>query len=311
MKLHVFDRQVPWITLEKQLWEYYSKTSYNNDLEIVSPTNADAVLLEWTDGITLDDKYWKEKPIFLFVGSLDEHQVESFTGFLKTSNIAMVLSDSIPVCDMLYDLLGINTRLWYRPSKVQAKLMYNGTQVKTNDISIVCNGERYVDNLAEIIKAYFSVSLIDDGEQLVSPEHAVNIFSAQEIPFDVFNNIRFNGLQPNPLVLSYIRRSKLFISPYRGNGLSSNIIDAIMLGTPVMLRDTNENRRIFDEFSMSEISYFNENNLKNVLTGYINMDVDGVEYKQIVDSNFCRVYNKFSIGACFISLSEIVKEIMK
>lgn len=201
-------------------------------------------MVEWEEGIT--ELPVGNAPIVFYM-----EQPEAFSDFIKLveddKHRVYVLSECVEVLNAMVNF-GIEGYYWAKPTRVPKNYWFNmeNPQDRETLFTVACNASREQDNIVEIIKTYFGMCLYEteDGEMLNN--HDLEIFSAQELPVEPFNTLRFMGLQPNPLMFKRIRKSILFISPYNGTSVPSNVLDAIFLGTPVLMRDTPSNRAAFD-----------------------------------------------------------------
>jgi len=304
MKLYIEGKREPWDTSPNQLW--YASKNFGGEIDIVtSPDNADVKMytyynhiLAWINPHNVD---------VLFIESLDENDMEEFKkDFNCFVNCKLVLVESPELQDMINELNILDKSkisIWNKPTRVNESFIPINNNERTNDFVIVCNASRYPDKLAEVVKTYFAMCLKDvpDGEdgELIEV-NSVDIFSAQELPFEVFNNIRFNGLQPNPIVIKTIARASLLISPYNGNGVPQSVVDALLLNTPVLIRDTKTNREIF-HFLNERCFYKTEKDLAKGISYFMDHSKEDFYSSNAVESLL-----KFKPSVAYIQLYKII-----
>lgn len=249
MKLFIDAIPNPWNTWDKDLWKETQNLDRKPSDFLITPNEheADVVMIEHKEGDTYSNLQGK-KFVFLVDGEIANADIDYLTTIttpMIEKNLALILTDSVTAID---GFKGIASR-WNKPTRVPINMVYDGSpKVTDGGFTITCNGERTRDNLASVLKTYFAMCLYEDPEhegELVCMQD-VDIFSAQDLPFETFNNVHFHGLQPNPKMFKKIANSKLFISPYNGSGVPMNVVDAVMLGTPALVRDTEVNRSIFN-----------------------------------------------------------------
>ena len=309
MKLYIEAKPHPWVTWDKDLWkvaqrkkvEYFDITSIEND--------ADAKMVEYTPEL-LDQPLIDGKKYVLYVEDISEKEakiVSDAVTLLKRN--VKILSDSIAIIDM-FKKFGVNVYRWNKPTRVNSNFEYKDQfeiMNKTGGFTITTNGSRTSDNLSEILRTYFAMCLVDD------PEHEgelkcmqdVDIFSAYALPFETFNNVHFHGLQPNPKMFKVIKNSKLFISPYNGNGVPINAIDSVLLGTPILVRDTEVNRSIFNWDD--KCFYSDEKELAKKIKFFSDISVDDPEYIKIVENGFYALGKTHSASKSLMDLIYILE----
>lgn len=309
MKIYMQAKQEPWITWDKDLW----KASQNlgrktSDLVITSVENdADVIMLEYVKGMNF---LLPNRKYVIYVECLEDSEVDDFIMFVRgavmvESTNVIIATDSVTTYDKLRNETSIPVVRWNRPTRVPSKLMWNGdpdTLAKSGGFVITCNAQRGQDNLVEVLRTYFAMCLQDDesNEGELKLMQDVDIFSAQELPFETFNNVFFHGMQPNPSMFKTIKNAKLFISPYRGDGLPLNAVDALMLGTPVIVRDTITNRAVFNW--NDECYYKDEMELAQKIKYFSDISTSDPAYIRIVQDGFDAVRQSHSAENSLSSL---------
>ena len=291
MKLFVKSKIDPWITWDKDLW----KESSIDDTAIIVPhaSDADVIVVEFGDEIRL----WNDKKYLVYVSSMDNDDLDGQTllPWLPIIENVTFISDSFRVVEKL-NAMKLKAERWYVPSRVPSKLMYDGNvSLSKVGFTITCNGSRSKDNLTEILRTYFAICLVDSEEEdgMLECMEDVDIFSAQELSFETFNNVTFHGLQPNPKMLKHIKGSKLFISPYSGTGVPLTAVDAAMLGTPILVRDTEVNRSVFNW--NDRCFYKDEKELAQKIRFFSEIPLNDPEYLRIVEDGFNAVKETYSV----------------
>lgn len=206
----------------------------------------------------------------------------------------------------------VNHDFWTKPSRIPIQRYYekwwDKEEERTKNFICISNASREEDNIVELIQAYFRhyIDQTEDGE-LVRGGGELNIYSAQELPIEPFNTIRFNGLQPNPIVFKDLKRSKLFLSPYNGPTASINIIDAIMIGVPVIIKDTKYNRKFF---GLPNDSYYKDRKQLEIHIRRFR-DMEMKEVNEIAKRNYITFKHRenVSIEGSFERLLEILNKI--
>jgi len=177
---------------------------------------------------------------------------------------------------------GVPSSMWHDKSVIDNKCGF----------SIVVDGKKYSDELTKMMRVYFSMCLKDDPENddgLLCMDD-VNIFSATDLPFETFNNVYFQGLQPNPKMYNAIKNSKVFMSP--SDEIPWTAIDALFLGTPIIIKDTGGNgaasfaKVIFPQSSF----YKDEVELAQKIKYFSDISVTDPEYIKLVNDGFDFVY---------------------
>lgn len=163
----------------------------------------------------------------------------------------------------------VSKNIWYDPSEIRTK----------SGFSITTDARKYGTEVGKILRSYFSVSLRDgeDGELILADD--VNIFSSSDLPFETFNNVYFQGLQPTPKMHRMIKDSKVFISP--NEKIPRVAIDSAFLGTPILIKNSVDNSLIFGNCS-DRCLYTDEDDLKDKIRWYLDIDTTGEEYLELV-----------------------------
>lgn len=317
MKLYLEAKPEPWITWDKDLWKASQNISRKtSDFTITSmEQDADVIMLEYYP--ELEYRFSSDQRYVLYIESIEGWQcqdmIEKWLPVIK--NVTFV-SDSVEVIAMFDNFTEGNNNIvchrWNRPTRVPPRQLYTGDldcMAKDGGFVITSNASRVEDNMTEILRTYFAMCLQDDdtNEGELKLMHDVDIYSAQELPFETFNNIHFHGLQPNPSMFKMIKNAKLFISPYRGDGVPINAIDAVMLGTPVIVRDTPANRAVFNW--NEKCFYKNEEELAKKIKFFSEISYTDQEYLRIVNDGFDAVRQSHSVSNSLSSLIHILQEI--
>ena len=313
MKIYLEAKPEPWVTWDKDLWkESQNVLEDYGDFEITSlQTEADIHMYEYYPGFTMKG-FNPNVSYIVFVESLEDDEFREmmliFHPMFSSGMDLMFATDSVEFYDRIR-AEGYPVIRWNRPSRVPKKMVWDGESFdRSGGFAITCAGDRLEDNLAEILKTYFAICLHGEsgkeGEELVLM-HDVDIFSAQELPFEVFNNVYFHGLQPNPKMFRKIKTCRLFISPYNGDGVPINAIDALMMGVPVIVRDTVSNRAVFN---WNDKCFFsNEQELAQKIKYFSDVSTDDPEYRRIVTDGFEAVREAYSVKNSLLSLIYLVK----
>ena len=151
-----------------------------------------------------------------------------------------------------------------------------------NGFIVVGDAKKYGNEIGKILKSYFSVCMKEDEKDGLLIGDNVNIFSAAELPFETFNNVYFQGLQPTPKMHRMIKDSKVLISP--NPNLPRVAIDASFLGTPILIRESEINKSVFGKCS-DRCLYIDEDDLSEKLKWFSEIDINSNEYKNLVE--FC------------------------
>jgi len=310
MKIYIETKPHPWVTWGHDLWKQNQNTK--TAVKIVSvKSQADTIMIEYDEN---DETFniGDEKKLIIYVESATIDGTYKLLELLeqKSKDDVLILSDSLPI---ISELAAHNWTVykWNKPTRVPEHLLYVDhveTMNKTGGFVITSKGDRTKDNLGEILKTYFAMCLTDDPDnegQLVCMQD-VDIFSAYDLPFETFNNINFHGLQPNPKMFKFIKNAKLFISPYQGDGIPINAVDAVMLGTPVLVRDTETNRSIFN---WDERCFFRDDmELAKKIKYFAEIDVNSPEYVDLVRCGYNAIKWSHSASISLIDLDNIIME---
>lgn len=294
----------PWVTWDKDLWKISQNKKENSFSVVTNKSEADVCVYELHK--EFENKEELEKKNFFYVESLDDVD-NSILNTMKYKGSA-ILTDSMEVKE-LFSHNGFVVKEWNKPSRVSGKWLYKDCSElknKTGGFVITSNGSRMADGFTEILRTYFAVCLKDDkqNEGMLECIQDVDIFSAYELPFETFNNVSFHGLRPNPVMFKAIKNSTLFVSPYNGDGIPINAIDSVMLGTPVLVRDTNAN---IETFGYDERCIFkDEKDLAIKLQYFADLDTGGKEYCDLVEKGFSVISRKFSQEVCLERLSYLL-----
>ena len=306
MKVYISAKQDPWVTWDKELWKA-SQELKKKDFEITSiESDADVVLIEWEHSLTF--KAVNDQKYLVFVGTVEEAE-EALVAVAPFHQNVQMITDSIAVMEYL-EKEDVQPFRWNQPSRVTGRFVYNDhleIMNKTGGFVITCNGERKRDNLTEVLRTYFAMCLKDSKESEGELElmQDVDIFSAQELPFETFNNVYFHGLQPNPKMFKTIKNAKVFISPYNGTGVPINAIDAWMLGTPAIVRDTKTNRAIFNW--TDKCFYKDEKELARKIKFFSDIPVNDPDYIRMIDDGFNAVKGTHYVTNSLLDLIYILK----
>ena len=268
MKIEIKPSENPWNNLHATL--YYGAKDID-DISFVN-SNGDASLIIWTN--ESEDISFNKNRTLIYVEQ--EENLSRLINLVKGRNDITILSDCIEVLHDVGDFM-IDNEYWIKPTRVPNNLWYNpdSPQHRHDTFSLTSNASRAKDNISEIIKTYFGMCLYEteDGEMLNN--YNLEVYSAQELPVEPFNTLMFMGLQPNPIMHNAIRKSKLFISPYNGTSIPISVVDAIFLGTPVLMRDTITNREVF---GLPDNAYFyRKKELAQKIKLYKEMSIEEIE----------------------------------
>lgn len=302
MKIYLESRKHPWIMWPISLWRESNKLK--DGIITSKKSEADIYVIEYEDG--LDFNF--EKPTYIYVESIEKNTLDELKEKFNDSTIKFI-SDSISVAKKIEENVS-QCYLWIKPTRVPELLWYKGDgkslfNIKEENFIMVGNGSRLIDNMRDVIKVFFKVCLKKDEDGFIEFTNDLDIFSAQDLKFEPFNNIYFHGHQPNPMLFSKIKTSKLFISPYDGNGVPISAIDAAFLGTPVIVRNTETNRTCFP---WRDYNFFSDNKeLGNILKYYSNIDKSSSTYLiDIIETNYNQVVKTFTPSNSYKNLLEII-----
>lgn len=302
MKVYIDAKQDPWVTWDKELWKEAQKHK-TPDFEITTnPNDADVILIEWSENVAF--RLDNETNYLIFIGN-EEEAKEAYVATNPVGKNVRFLTDSIDVLKE-FERFGVPITRWNLPSRV-SKIDPIDPAKKTGGFVITSNGQRAEDNLTEILRTYFAICLQDsktkEGE--LDLLHDVEIFSAQELPFETFNNVTFHGLQPNPKMFKMIRNARLFISPYNGAGVPMNAVDAWMLGTPAIVRDTKVNRSVFNW--TDKCFYKDEKELAQKIKFFSEIPTDDPDYVRMVEDGFNAVKGTHYVTNSLLDLIYILQ----
>ncbi len=304
MKLYIHSPTVPWVTWDKDLWKAMNDDRAPKGFHIVtSQADADIEMYEYgyeSPSFT--------KPTIAYVESLEYDEIDQFALTMRATN-TLVLTDSFPLYNTLRAINGLNVDLWNKPSRVPAKLLYAGPEdiaKKSGGFVVTCNGQRTKDNFVEVLRTYFAMCLKDGKDGELELMEDLRIFSAQELPFQTFNNVYFEGLKPNPQMFKAIKQAKLFISPYTGDGVPLTAIDSVLLGTPVLVRNTEANRATFNW--SDECFYSGTVDFAQKIKRFSDMSVTDDEYLRLVEDGIDAIYRTKNIGKSLRELDSIIDE---
>lgn len=305
MKLYIHPPTAPWVTWDKDLWKSTNNIIVPEYFHIVSSQiDADVVMYEYG----YEEPYASHRPTITYVESLEYDELNKFIATMRESQ-SLVLTDSFPLYTELLPVDDIECLMWNKPSRVPPKMLYSGadeTVKKSGGFVTTCNGQRTKDNFVEVLRTYFSMCLKDGKDGELELMEDLRIFSAQELPFQTFNNVYFEGLKPNPQMLKVIKQSKLFISPYNGFGVPISAVDAVMLGTPILVRSTEANRATFNW--SDECFYADTVEFAQKIKKFSDMSVQDDEYLRIVEDGFNAIYGKKYAGNSLDELIRIIDE---
>lgn len=292
----------PWVTWDKQLWVELNSTGPHSFEIVTKRKDADIIFKEWYPQFDYD--CIGDNTCFLYVDSIEDNEIKKFKKGVTKSNTNIIIVCETSEVAKVIEGLGFGSLLWRKPMRVPEKMFFNGSvhTGKNENIITVSNASRYIDKYAEVVKAYFNVCL-EDTEHGLDAKNNLEMFSAQEPPIEPFNNVHFNGLQPNPALFKEIQKSKLFISPYDGNGIPISAIDAVYLGTPILVRDTPVNRRHFHWDSNLLFSGYED--LSRKIKYYNELDISSEEYYNHVERNFNSIAD-FSVKSSLNNLNRII-----
>jgi hypothetical protein len=282
MKLFIEPSEHPWVTWDKELWKAASSLSTNEKFTIVTSFfDCDAVMVAPKD----INKYVQDldhRMLILYAESLEEFETEKPSKTdpdIIMSNL-VVLSPDKRVRD-LFIPTATPTYEWSAPSRVRPQSLAT-VAMKDGGFVITCNCAKSPE-LPSVIKTYFAMCLNEDTENwgVLTCMQDVDIFSAQELGFEPFNNVHFQGLQPNAKMFKVISNAKAFISPYCGTGMPMNAIDAVLLGTPALVKDTPKNRSIF--LDDDRLFYANEEQLAKNIKYFSEVSPTDDGYVKLID----------------------------
>jgi len=294
MKINILASHEPWTTWQQALYKSNTDLFLYSDLFRHNIVN----LVEWRYDVHpyLEEFFTMNKNIqvVLYVGSItDDHvpYLNEAIGCISPQPIILVPNREVGRTISNHCSLGYI--YWSPPSSIPDKMVWDGGEVlnKTDDFIVVSNVEKREDKIEEIVKAFFSTCMeeTEDGELIGNND--LHIYSAQELPVEPFNNLYFNGLQPNPIVYKHIKRAKLLISPYAGNGFSMSVFNAIKLGTPVLIKETNAS---LDTFGLPDDRFFiTQKELKSKLKYFSELDFTSKEYHGIIETNMKAFYKRY------------------
>jgi hypothetical protein len=308
-KINIFDSMEPWVTWGNQFIQYKPELiTHHNPKAYVIEVSGDfqtGNAIKLAKEVIDPDKY---PTIFLYAENhYDIDQVIDFKNFYNGK--VFVLSED----DLMLGLCkkhDIPHTFWAKPTRVPEKLLLKNNMdfphKKTEDFMIMVNAKKDEEGLVEAIRTYFSMCMYETKEGDILGGNKLNVFSAQDLPVEPFNNVIFHGLQPNPIMFKELARSKLFISPCSGPP-SINIIDAIMIGTPVLIKDTDHNREFF---GLTDTAYYrDEESLARAIKEYRFLTPGNIHSIAVENMIRFKRWENITIEGSFNRLMEIINKI--
>lgn len=246
IKLYIEDLPHPWLTWDKDLWilQESKKSSpecnvsfYNIELT-TSPWNADVFFIN-RDAVNIRDKIFKNKRVFLFIDTIGpdpQHEIQCVQDVTYANdNNWILVTESLSAYDKLNSIgLKNDPWLWRRPSRINAKRMFNEVPLDKREckITAVFDVGYPLSHVADLVKAYLSSFIILRDDYNIEP--ILQIFSAAELPFEPFNEISFEGFKSNKIVHDEVSKSQLFIYPSEKETYPNTMIEAVQLGVPCL-----------------------------------------------------------------------------
>jgi hypothetical protein len=330
VKLYIAGRVDPWAMWGNHIIKIHMKIGNKEQVELVhDPWVADSILMDFyapenSDFVTWDKKIYDN--IFVFMREyFGKDQLKTLDNLaLNCKQLVILVESNIILEEMKMDGCTANIKLWNRPAAalVEDTKEYSawmGKDVekikmmkykKSEDFVLICNASSYEENVAQVVKSFLHVSNEESEDDNFYGVRNLRIFSATDLPFEPFNNVMFEGLQSNYVLRKAIKNAKLVISTYTGEfGISTQIINAIILGTPVLMKDSKINRGFF--YSLPNECFFSlEEELLDRIREYAEMDINSPRFNYL--SNMKRIWtpeaNQLLPKASYNALMKIIYE---
>jgi len=265
IKLYIQEQEHPWISWDKTFYKVISKSPiFQSKIELVnSKKNANLVIanikaLPTPKDITTQTMLYVPEYSNNYASYLAK--IESTNGCILVDNVvtyAKYADESIPVY------------LWRKPTRVSIDDMREDKNVTREGFMTVLDVAHVKSNVRDLSMAMMS------KHETISDD--MKIFSASELPFEPFNNIRYEGLQTNKTLLNTMKSSKAFVYPAEIEGFPTGLVEAALLGTPIIAKKTGITVEMFG--NNSDFLYETQDELEELLEKRNNMD--SYDYAQL------------------------------
>ena len=245
-KLFIADVEHPWITWDKDLYVLQERSRNKPDdhmqfygIELVaSPWQADLFWIN-RDAVDIRDHVFKGKEVFMFIDEIEpnaQHELSVLADVKYAEEQGWtIVTESPTAFDKLESVKLTNEPwLWRRPSRVSTDAMLDECPLDQRDdlIDAVFDAGHPLGHCADLVKAYLGAMVILRDDHDIEPE--LHIYSHTEMPFEPFNEVRFQGFVSNKKLHKAIKKAKLAIWPAEVETYPSTLLEAAQLGVPCM-----------------------------------------------------------------------------
>lgn len=245
--LYIEDLPHPWLSWDNEVYRFAHDLRNEPDsvealfgLKIAaSPWQAD-VFFVTADAMNLKDPLLlKAKHVFVFIPAIPSSPAEELeliqtVKYIDERNWTIV-TESLSAFEK-FSSIGLSREpwLWRRPSRVPEDLSteFVPWDNRLTTIATVLNAADPLSHISDLVKAYLGayVRLRDDHN--IEPD--LVIFSHTDLPFEPFNEIRFEGFVSNKKLLKFIRTTTLFVWPCETDKYPNPLVEASQLGVPCL-----------------------------------------------------------------------------
>ena len=242
IKLYIEEVFYPWITWPHDLYKHINAGNTDLGFEITPNLHeADVLFLNDSAVNIFDQQFVTDKPTFVFIDKLgisvdDELKVLGKVKYANDNNWVCV-TESLALYEKLVSVrngLEHEPWLWRRPSRIPRKQIdtqHNQTDCD-NTIIAVFDAKHPLSHAADLVKAYLGATVILDEEHSITID--LKIFSATELPFEPFNDVRFEGFTTNRKLHEAMKKAALFIWPCEFETYPSTLLEAAQMGIPCL-----------------------------------------------------------------------------
>jgi hypothetical protein len=258
IKLYIQEQDHPWVSWDKDF--YKALKAYHNDEALKDPdvmnteivTNKNDANLVIANIKTLSCPKDIVMNTMLYIPEYDE-KYEPFIEELKKVDGCILVDNRISLCR--YTDHSCPAVMWIKPTRVSMRDILDIEDVDRVGFVTVLDVAHEKSNIRDLTSAMMSAheEITDD----------LKIFSGSEPQFEPFNNIRFEGLQTNKTVKNAITQAKAFVYPSTSEQFPTGLIEATLLGTPIIAKRTNITVELFGRDS--EFLYETQEELEALL----------------------------------------------
>ena len=243
-KLFIEDSVDPWITWDKDLYKQQERDRGMIECQInffdieltPNPWEADVFFIN-RNTVNIKDELFVGKEVFMFLDAIPPNTQEELR-IIKDVTYAndngwTCVTESLSTYEKFLSAgLKNDPWLWRRPSRISYDMMLDECPIADREQKIIAvfNAGHPLSKAADLVKAYLGAFIILRDDHEIEP--SLQIFSHTDLPFEPFNDIKFEGFAHNRKVFAAVKKAQLFIWPTEVETYPNPLQEAAQLGVP-------------------------------------------------------------------------------